>query len=172
MSSPLLFAIASMIWGSTFWAITLQLGEVPPAVSVAYRFGISACVLFALCALRGDRLRLPWRAQGWMMLQGSLTFGLSYVCTYGSEQYLVLALVAVLFALMVFWTPICNRILFGADRLAHLGCRHGGDCRRRPAVLPLDRRRVAGNRRGWQRSFPASAWDWRWRPPSPVRSAA
>jgi drug/metabolite transporter (DMT)-like permease len=114
MSSPLLFAIASLIWGSTFWAITLQLGEVPPAVSVAYRFGISAGVLFAMCALRGDRLRLPWRAQRWMMLQGSLTFGLSYVCTYGSEQYLVSALVAVLFALMVFWTPICNRILFGA----------------------------------------------------------
>jgi hypothetical protein len=35
MSSPLLFTIASLIWGSTFWAITLQLGEVPPAVSVA-----------------------------------------------------------------------------------------------------------------------------------------
>jgi drug/metabolite transporter (DMT)-like permease len=47
------------------------------------------------------------------MLQGFLTFGLSYVCTYGAEQYLVSALVAVLFALMVFWTPICSRIAFG-----------------------------------------------------------
>jgi drug/metabolite transporter (DMT)-like permease len=114
MSSPLLFAIASLIWGSTFWAITLQLGEVPPAVSVAYRFGIAAATLFAWCLLRGDRLRLPWRTQRWLMLQGSLTFGLSYICTYNSEQYLVSALVAVLFALMVFWTPICNRVLFGA----------------------------------------------------------
>jgi drug/metabolite transporter (DMT)-like permease len=113
MSSPLLFTIASLIWGSTFWAITLQLGEVPPAVSVAYRFGLAAATLFALCALRGDRLLLPWRTQRWMMLQGFLTFGLSYVCTYGAEQYLVSALVAVLFALMVFWTPICSRIAFG-----------------------------------------------------------
>ena len=113
MSSPLLFAIASLIWGSTFWAITLQLGTVPPAVSVAYRFGIAAATLFAWCLLRGDRLRLPWRTQRWLMLQGFLTFGLSYVCTYNAEQYLVSALVAVLFALMVFWTPICSRMLFG-----------------------------------------------------------
>jgi len=38
MPSSLLFIIASLIWGSTFWAITQQLGEVAPAVSVAYRF--------------------------------------------------------------------------------------------------------------------------------------
>ncbi|WP_426174258.1 DMT family transporter [Massilia sp. TWR1-2-2] len=113
MSSPLLFVIASLIWGSTFWAITLQLGEVPPAVSVAYRFGIAAATLFAWCLLRGDRLRLPWRTQRWLMLQGLLTFCLSYICTYNAEQYLVSALVAVLFALMVFWTPICSRIAFG-----------------------------------------------------------
>ena len=114
MSSPLLFAIASLIWGSTFWAITLQLGEVPPAASVAYRFGIATAILFAWCLLRGDRLRLPWRTQRWLMLQGLLTFCLSYICTYNAEQYLVSALVAVLFALMVFWTPICSRILFGS----------------------------------------------------------
>jgi drug/metabolite transporter (DMT)-like permease len=113
MSSPLLFAIASLIWGSTFWAITLQLGTVPPAVSVVYRFALAAAILFGWCLLRGDRLRLPWRAQRWLLLQGFLSFGLSYVCTYGSEQYLVSALVAVLFALMVFWTPICARIGFG-----------------------------------------------------------
>ena len=113
MSSPLLFAIASLIWGSTFWAITLQLGQVPPEVSVVYRFGLAAATLFAYCLVRGDKLRLPWRAMRWTMLQGFFTFGLSYVCTYASEQYLVSALVAVLFALLVFWNPICNRIAFG-----------------------------------------------------------
>jgi drug/metabolite transporter (DMT)-like permease len=40
-------------------------------------------------------------------------FGVSYVCTYNAEQYIVSALVAVLFALMVFWTPICARLAFG-----------------------------------------------------------
>ncbi|MFZ3287359.1 MAG: EamA family transporter [Telluria sp.] len=113
MSSPLLFTLASLIWGSTFWAITLQLGEVAPAVSVAYRFGLASATLFTWCLLRGDSLRLPWRVQRWTMAQGFLTFGLSYVCTYSAEQYVVSALVAVLFALIVFWNPICNRIAFG-----------------------------------------------------------
>ena len=113
MSSPLLFITACLIWGSTFWAITLQLGDVAPAVSVVYRFALAASALFALCRWRGDRLWLPWKTQRWLLLQGGATFGLSYVCTYAAEQYLVSALVSVLFALMVFWNPLCNRIAFG-----------------------------------------------------------
>ena len=113
MSSPLLFAIASLIWGSTFWAITLQLGEVSPEVSVVYRFALASAALFAWCLVRGQRLRLPWTTQRWVMVQGFFSFGLSYVCTYNAELYLVSAMVAVLFALMVFWNPICSRIAFG-----------------------------------------------------------
>jgi drug/metabolite transporter (DMT)-like permease len=114
MPSSLLFATAALIWGSTFWAITLELGEVAPSISVVYRFGLAAAVLFAACAARRDKLMLPWRAQRWMLLQGFLTFGVSYVCTYNAEQFVVSALVAVLFALMVFWTPICARLTLGS----------------------------------------------------------
>jgi drug/metabolite transporter (DMT)-like permease len=113
MPSYVLFTICSLIWGSTYWAITLQLGDIPPAVSVVYRFALASATLFALCRLRGDKLLLPWRTQRWTLLQGFLTFGLSYVCTYNAERHLVSALVAVLFALMVFWTPLCARIGFG-----------------------------------------------------------
>jgi drug/metabolite transporter (DMT)-like permease len=113
MPSYVLFSIASLIWGSTFFAITLELGEVPPAVSVVYRFALASLALFAFCLLRGDKLRLPWRAQRWLLLQGFFTFCVSYVCTYNAEQYVVSALVAVLFALMVFWTPILSRLAFG-----------------------------------------------------------
>jgi len=115
MSSPLLFIVASLIWGSTYWAITLQLGHVAPAVSVAYRFFLASAALFAICIVRRDRLVLPWRTHRWMALQGFLTFGISYVCTYQSELYVVSGLVAVLYALMVFWTPIWSRIFFGTD---------------------------------------------------------
>jgi drug/metabolite transporter (DMT)-like permease len=113
MPNSILFIIASLIWGSTFWAITQQLGDVPPAVSVVYRFGLAASILFVWCKLRGDKLRLPWRLQGWLMLQGFASFALSYICTYHSEQYLVSGLVAVLFALMVIWSPIAERLIYG-----------------------------------------------------------
>jgi drug/metabolite transporter (DMT)-like permease len=113
MSSPVLFTLASLIWGSTFFAITLQLGEVPPAVSVVYRFALASSVLFAICIGRGFKLQLPWRTQKWLMLQGMATFGLSYICTYQAEEVVVSGLVAVLFALMVFWTPVLSRIFHG-----------------------------------------------------------
>ncbi len=113
MSSPILFLLASVIWGSTFWAITLQLGHVAPTVSVVYRFTLASLTLFMLCQARGAKLWLPWRSQKWMILHGSLAFTCSYVCTYLSEQYLISALVAVLFTLLVIWTPIGERIFFG-----------------------------------------------------------
>lgn len=113
LSSPVLFSAACLIWGSTFWAITLQLGHVEPAVSIIYRFGLAAATLFTVCLFRGDKLLLPWKVQRWMMAQGLATFAVSYLCTYTSEQYLISALVAVLFALMVIWTPMCSRIMYG-----------------------------------------------------------
>lgn len=113
MPTPLLFIAAVLIWGSTFLVITFQLGEVAPAVSVVYRFGIGAAILFAWCAVRRERLWVGWRRQPWLMLQGLLNFGLSYVCTYQAEGYLVSALVAVLFALMVFWNAVGARFCFG-----------------------------------------------------------
>ena len=113
MPSPLLFVIASLIWGSTFWAITQQLGQVAPAVSVCYRFALAALCLFSWCLIRRHPLVLPWRQHKWLMLHGFCTFSLSYVCTYSSEQYLVSALVAVLFSLMVIWSPIFERVFLG-----------------------------------------------------------
>ncbi len=113
MPSSVLFTVASLIWGSTFFAITLQLGEAPPAVSVAYRFFLAAATLFIICIVRRDRLALPLRTHGWIALQGVLTFCISYLCTYESEQYVVSGLVAVMFALMVFWTPLLGRVFYG-----------------------------------------------------------
>lgn len=112
MPNSILFIIASLIWGSTFWAITQQLGSVPPVVSVVYRFSLAALCLFIWCAVRGERVRFSWRAQGWLALQGFFTFALSYVCTYSSEQYLVSALVSVLFALMVIWSPLLEHMFY------------------------------------------------------------
>src|SRR5689334_3803788 len=113
MSSPVLFTLASLIWGSTFWAITLQLGDVPPAVSVVYRFALASSVLFIICIGRGFKLQLPWRTQKWLMLQGMATFGLSYICTYQAEEVVVSGLVAVLCALMAFGTPVLRRVFYG-----------------------------------------------------------
>lgn len=101
------------IWGSTWLAITFQLGVVPPSVSVVWRFALSALILLAYAVSRRLPLHFSPRDHFWMALQGLLLFGINYVLTYLSEQYLVSGLVAVIFSLMVFLNIAGMRIFFG-----------------------------------------------------------
>ncbi|MEC7798274.1 MAG: EamA family transporter, partial [Pseudomonadota bacterium] len=65
MSRPvtvLAILVCALIWGTTWFAITLQLGVVDPIVSIVWRFGLAAVVLVGFCALTRRPLRLS-RAQ-------------------------------------------------------------------------------------------------------------
>ena len=108
-----LYAVTVAIWGSTWLAITFQLGVVPPSVSVVWRFALSALILLAYAVWRRLPLHFSPRDHFWMALQGLLLFGINYVLTYLSEQYLVSGLVAVIFSLMVFLNIAGMRIFFG-----------------------------------------------------------
>lgn len=114
MSTLNLYALATLIWGSTWLAITFQLGIVPPAVSVVWRFALSALILFAYALWQKMPLRFAARDHLWLAVQGVFMFGLSYVCVYLSEQTLTSGLVAVVFSIMVFWNIIGMRLFFGA----------------------------------------------------------
>lgn len=114
MNSPTaLFAIATLIWGSTWLAITFQFGVVEPEVSVVYRFALAAAILFVWCAARGQRLKFEPRTHAWLALQGSTLFGLNYVGVYLAERYVASGLVAVAFSTLVFIVPIFSRLAFG-----------------------------------------------------------
>jgi drug/metabolite transporter (DMT)-like permease len=114
MSSPLLYAACVLIWGSTWIAITFQLGRVPPAVSVAYRFGLAATILLAYCAAKGLPMRFSQQSHAWIALQGFFMFGANYVLVYLSETSISSGLTAVLFSSIVFWNLIGMRIFHGA----------------------------------------------------------
>jgi drug/metabolite transporter (DMT)-like permease len=113
MSNLNLYAITVAIWGSTWLAITFQLGVVPPSVSVVWRFALSALMLLAYALWKRLPLGFSPRDHFWMALQGLLLFGINYVLTYLSEQDLVSGLVAVIFSLMVFLNIVGMRIFFG-----------------------------------------------------------
>jgi hypothetical protein len=50
MNNFALFLVPALIWGSTWHAITLQLGAVAPEVSVVYRFAAASLLLALGCA--------------------------------------------------------------------------------------------------------------------------
>jgi drug/metabolite transporter (DMT)-like permease len=105
-----LYLATILIWGSTWLAITYQLGEVDPLVSVIYRMALASGLLFIWCRLRQIPLRLNLRDHRFMAAQGCFLFGLNYWTIYWSEVYLPSGLVAVIFSLLVFFNIINGRI--------------------------------------------------------------
>jgi drug/metabolite transporter (DMT)-like permease len=90
-----LFAICVLTWSTTWYAITFQIAHVTPEVSVALRFALAGVTVLLLCVARGEPLRFPWRVHALFALQGSFMYGVSYVCVYHAELYVVSGLVAV-----------------------------------------------------------------------------
>ena len=113
MGDVSLFSIATLIWGSTWLAITFQLGVVPAEASVVYRFALAALMLAAWCLATGRSLRFSGVQHAWFAAQGALLFGFNYLCVYWAEQRIASGLVAVLFSLIVFLNIIGVRALFG-----------------------------------------------------------
>ena len=108
-----LFVVPSAIWGSTWLAITYQLGDVGPEVSVAYRFALAAAILAICCLASGRSLRFSRREHLRLVGLGAMLFGFNYIGVYQAERFVTSGLVAVLFSTLVFINPIGMRIFFG-----------------------------------------------------------
>jgi hypothetical protein len=55
MSNTALFLVPALIWGSTWHAITWQLGSVAPEVSITYRFSAASLILVLGCVATDGR---------------------------------------------------------------------------------------------------------------------
>jgi drug/metabolite transporter (DMT)-like permease len=108
-----LFWICVLTWGTTWYAITFELGHTAPEVGVAMRFALAGTTVLALCAARGLRLRFPLRDHALFALQGGFMYGVSYVCVYHAEQYVVSGLVAVGYSASPLVTGLGAHALFG-----------------------------------------------------------
>ena len=113
IGTPMLFLAATLIWGSTWLAITWQLGVVPPEISVVYRFALAAAILAVWCVITKRSLRFPLREHAVLAALGAMFFGLNYVTIYWAEQYVASGLVAVVFSTIVFMSPVGMRLAYG-----------------------------------------------------------
>jgi drug/metabolite transporter (DMT)-like permease len=108
-----LFAICVLTWGTTWYAITFQIGHASPEFGVASRFALAGVTVLLLCAWRGERLRFTPREHGLLALQGAFLYGISYVCVYHAERHLVSGLVAVGYSASPLVTGLGAHALFG-----------------------------------------------------------
>ncbi|MBS0295606.1 MAG: EamA family transporter [Proteobacteria bacterium] len=103
----------SLIWGTTWFAITWQLGSVAPVVSVVYRFGLAAALLFGWCLVSRRSMRMSLRQHLIVATQGLFVFGLNYALVYLSEERIASAVAAVAFAGLAFFNVVLFRVTLG-----------------------------------------------------------
>ncbi|MGB0960187.1 MAG: DMT family transporter [Halocynthiibacter sp.] len=111
MANFVLFAATVLIWGTTWIAITWQVGPVDVVVSVFYRFSLAGIIFLACLALLG-RLELPkqWR---FVVLQALCLFSFNFICFYKATSLMPSGLVSVIFSLATVFNAITARIIFG-----------------------------------------------------------
>ena len=120
MQIIILYALVVLIWGSTWVAITFQLGPVASEVSVAYRFAIASLVLFAYAFVSRRRTRIPLTHYPMVMLQGAILFSANYLFVYYGTAHLTSGLIAVLFSVIVVFNSLFEKFFFGTPVEAKL----------------------------------------------------
>jgi drug/metabolite transporter (DMT)-like permease len=106
----MLYLLTVLIWGTTWIALKLQLGTVPIAWSVAYRFALAAAVMFAWLAYTGRLKRPRGAAMGLIAAQGVFLFCLNFLCFLQASRYIPSGLVAVLFSTATVWNAFNARV--------------------------------------------------------------
>lgn len=113
MENHFLYAATVLIWGSTWYAIKLQLGTVPPDLSIAYRFILASAALIAFCLATGRSLRFAPRHHAFIAAQGLFLFSLNYWLYYHATFELTTGVVAIVFSLVMLMNILNGAILFG-----------------------------------------------------------
>ena len=108
-----LYVATVLIWGTTWIALKLQLGSVPIAWSIAWRFALAGVVLLGWLALRGQLKRPPRAAVPLLLAQGLCLFCLNFLCFLHASQWIASGLVAVCFSTAPLWNALNARLLQG-----------------------------------------------------------
>jgi drug/metabolite transporter (DMT)-like permease len=120
--SPLLKALTlgllTLIWGTTWAAITISLRGIPPFTGVALRFGIAAILLLAYAYLKGIPLAAAnSRDRRLRILHALLTFCASYGVVFWAEQWVPSSLASVLFATFPLMVAVLAHFALPSERM-------------------------------------------------------
>ncbi len=118
-----LYAVTVFGWSTSWIAMKAQVANVPPEVSLFWRFLISAAVMWIWVTARGDRLRFPLSAQLGFAGLGFFIFSMNFNLFYHGAKGLPSGLLSVVFSLasvinlllgfLFFRQRISGRVLVG-----------------------------------------------------------
>lgn len=120
-----LYIMTVFIWGSTWFAITFQLGTIPIDISICYRFGLASLLIFAWCFFKKLHLKFSGKAHLFFIAQGFFLFSINYMAAYAASHYIASGLNAIGFSMVLVFniinsflfyrTPLTRPVVFGAS---------------------------------------------------------
>ena len=113
MKNTVLYIVTVLIWGSTWLAIEFQLGDVDVPASVAYRFMISAVLMWGYCRWANVPMTFSARNHCFILLLALSNFSINYAVIYSSQQYLSSAMSSIAFSTMLLMNIVNTRLFFG-----------------------------------------------------------
>jgi drug/metabolite transporter (DMT)-like permease len=113
MKNTFLYIITVLIWGTTWFAIEFQLGQVAVEVSLVYRFGLAAILILVISKLRGLNLSFSKTQHLYIALLGLFNFCLNYFVLYEAQNYLTSAMTSIGFSMLLLVNIINTRVFFG-----------------------------------------------------------
>jgi len=111
------FAIVAFVWGSTWLAIKIGLGSMPPFLGAGIRFAIASLIFFIIVRVRRVRVSLSPEAKKVYLVMGILSFGTCYALVYWGEQFIPSGLCSVLFAAYPSCVALFSHFLLERERL-------------------------------------------------------
>ncbi len=108
-----LYLITVLIWGTTWYAIEFQLGEVAIEISLIYRFGLAAILILVLSKIKGLPLKFSVAQHGYIALLGLFNFCLNYFVLYEAQNYLSSAMTSIVFSMLLLTNIVNTRLFFG-----------------------------------------------------------
>lgn len=110
------FALLTVIWGTTWAAIRVSLQAIPPVTGVAVRFALAGLVLVVIGHLRGVRFGQTRVERRLWLVNAATTFAGSYGIVYWGEQWVPSGLAAILFATLPLWTVALGHFVLPGER--------------------------------------------------------
>lgn len=108
-----LYGVTVLIWGTTWIAMTYQVGVVAPELSVGYRFAIAAALVFIWALATRQRLRFGWRTHVLLAAMGLCMFSFNFYFFYLAAAFLTSGLLAVVFSMTVVLNIVNGRLFLG-----------------------------------------------------------
>jgi drug/metabolite transporter (DMT)-like permease len=113
--TAVLYPATVFIWGTTWLAIAYQIGDVPIANSIMYRFAIAALILVCVLALSGRLQKLNPQQHLSCLLLGLCLFSCNFMLFYHAAQYIPSGLISIVFSIATIMNML-NSWLFHGQR--------------------------------------------------------